>query len=204
MPDAELPEEGTAQDPAAEEAAGAEPHVPEGLELARDITRATAGAATTPARRRRRPGSGGPALPGRSDRAEGFTTGRHRVSGAHPDDRDPQLLDSTLAKLVGDRGWELDLRVRGVFARWPELVGEEIAQHCRPESFADGRLEVRTDATAWATQLRLLAPQLVRRLNEELGDGTVTVIEVRGPHGPSWTRGQRTVRGARGPRDTYG
>ena len=176
-------------------------HVPEGLDLARDITRATAGAATTPARRRRR---GAGAGPGESPRAEGFTTGRHRVSGAHPDDRDPQLLDSTLAKLVGDRGWELDLRVRGVFARWPELVGEEIALHCRPESFADGRLEVRTDATAWATQLRLLAPQLVRRLNEELGHGTVTAIEVRGPHGPSWTRGKRTVRGARGPRDTYG
>ena len=63
---------------------------------------------------------------------------------------------------------------------------------------------VRTDSTAWATQMKLLAPTVVRRLNEELGDGTVTVIEVLGPHGPSWKRGLRSVRDGRGPRDTYG
>ena len=45
-----------------------------------------------------------------------------------------------------------------MFARWAELVGEEVAQHATPESFADGTLVVRTDSTAWATQLKLLAP----------------------------------------------
>ena len=126
------------------------------------------------------------------------------MSGAHPDDRDPQPLDDTLGRLVADRGWELDLRVQGVFGRWPELVGPEVAAHCTPESFADGRLVVRTDSTAWATQLRLLAPTLVRRLNEDLGHGTVTVIEVLGPHLPTWKKGPRSVRDGRGPRDTYG
>ena len=104
-----------------------------------------------------------------------------RVSGAHPDDRDPQLLDSVVNRLVDDHGWDVDLRVHGVFGRWQELVGAEVAQHCTPESFADGKLVVRTDSTAWATQLRLLAPTLVRRLNEELGHGTVALIEVLGP-----------------------
>ena len=45
-----------------------------------------------------------------------------------------------------------------------------------------GKLVVRTDSTAWATQLRLLAPSVVRRLNEDLGHGTVTVIDILGPH----------------------
>jgi predicted nucleic acid-binding Zn ribbon protein len=63
---------------------------------------------------------------------------------------------------------------------------------------------VRTDSTAWATQLRLLAPTVVRRLNEELGHGTVTAIDVQGPHGPSWKKGRLTSRDGRGPRDTYG
>ena len=62
-------------------------------------------------------------------------------------------------KLVGDHGWELELRVRGVFARWPELVGDEIGAHSTPETFTDGKLVVRTDSTAWATQLKLLAPR---------------------------------------------
>jgi predicted nucleic acid-binding Zn ribbon protein len=102
--------------------------------------------------------------------------------------------------------------VHGVFSRWDLIVGREVAQHCHPESFrqADdesnpgGRLLVRTDSTAWATQMRLLAPQVVRRLNEELGDGTVVLIDVEGPHGPSWKKGRRSVRDGRGPRDTYG
>ena len=129
-------------------------------------------------------------------------------SGAHPDDRDPQLLDATVGRLIAEQGWSSDIRVHGVFSRWDTIVGREVAQHCTPESFEQtdtgGRLVVRTDSTAWATQMRLLAPTVVRRLNEELGEATVTLIDVNGPHGPSWKRGLRSVRDGRGPRDTYG
>ena len=124
-------------------------------------------------------------------------------SGAHPDDRDPQTLDAALGRFVGEQGWETELRVHGVFARWSSLVGNDVAEHAHPESFADGRLVVRTDSTAWATQMKLLAGDLVRRLNEVLGDGTVTIIDVVGPRAPSWKRGRLRVKG-RGPRDTYG
>ena len=127
-----------------------------------------------------------------------------KSSGARPDDRDPQLLDQAMGRLIANHGWELDLKVQGVFGRWAELVGDEVADHCTPESFADGRLVVRTDSTAWATQLKLLAPTVVRRLNEELGHGTVTLIEVLGPHLPHWTKGRLSSRDGRGPRDTYG
>ena len=159
----------------------------DGLDLARALMRATAGSSTRKATKRRK-----------QPPAKG------RVSGSHPDDRDPQLLDVTLGRLVADHGWELDLRVHGVFARWSEILGAEIADHATPESFADGRLVVRTDSTAWATQLRLLAPTVVRRLNEELGHGTVLAIDVLGPHGPSWKKGRLSSRDGRGPRDTYG
>jgi predicted nucleic acid-binding Zn ribbon protein len=165
---------------------GDEPRQDDGLDLARQLTRATAG--STPKARRRK-----------KQRPR-----ETRVSGAHPDDRDPQLLGSQLDRLVADQGWEIELRVRGVFARWPDLVGAEVGAHSTPESFADGKLVVRTDSTAWATQLGLLAPAVVRRLNEELGDGTVTLIEVLGPHLPSWSKGRRRTRDSRGPRDTYG
>ncbi len=168
------------------------PHSDDGLDLARQVTRATAG--TTPAARRRGPRRTPP--PG--------DVRRGRVSGAHPDDRDPQLLGGEVGRLVDRGGWELQLRIRGVFARWPELVGDEVADHCTPESFADGKLVVRTDSTAWATQLTLLTPSILRRLNEDLGHGTVTILEVLGPHLPTWKKGRRSARDGRGPRDTYG
>jgi predicted nucleic acid-binding Zn ribbon protein len=165
------------------------PRQDDGLDLARQLTRATA--KSTPAARKRRAK--------RDNRPRDA-----KVSGAHPDDRDPQLLGAMVDKLVGDQGWELELRLRGVFARWPELVGDEVGAHSTPETFTDGKLVVRTDSTAWATQLTLLASALVRRLNEELGEGTVTLIDVLGPHAPSWTKGRRRTRDSRGPRDTYG
>ena len=167
-----------------------EAHEDTGLDLARSIARGLAGRtpkqdpASKRARKRPRP--------------------QETVSsGAHPDDRDPQTLDAALERFVGEQGWETELRVHGVFARWSALVGQEVAEHAHPESFADGRLVVRTDSTAWATQMKMLAGDLLRRLNEVLGDGTVTVIDVAAPRGPSWTRGRLRVKG-RGPRDTYG
>ena len=171
---------------------GRGPHDDTGLDLARSVARGLAGSRRTP-RRRTTPRPG--ARPRRTEPG---------ASGAHPDDRDPQLLDNTIGRLIAEQGWGTDVRVHGVFTRWDQLVGREVAQHCSPEAFADGKLTVRTDSTAWATQMRLLAPTVVRRLNEELGDGTVTVIDVLGPTGPSWKRGPRSVRDGRGPRDTYG
>ena len=93
--------------------------------------------------------------------------------------------------------------VGGVFGRWAEIVGPELAAHTRPVSFADGEVTVAADSTAWATQVRLLAGVLVRRLNEELGDGTVTRVRVHGPQGAAAPRAACAVPG-RGPRDTYG
>jgi len=167
-----------------------EGHRDDGLDLARSAMRATAH--STPERKVRR----------RADQPR--RTGPAKASGAHPDDRDPQLLGASIDRLVDQRGWDVDLRVGSMFGRWAELVGEEVGRHSTPESFADGTLVVRTDSTAWATQLRLLAPALLRRLNEDLGHGTVTLIEVLGPQVPSWKKGPRSVRDGRGPRDTYG
>ncbi|WP_104105089.1 DciA family protein [Nocardioides sp. 616] len=170
----------------------------DGLDLARSAARAAARIPGQPARRK---GSGKGSGTGSS--GEFRRRVRPRSSGAHPDDRDPQLLGSALDRLVTNHGWAFDLQVQGVFARWSELVGAEVGAHCTPETLTEGKLVVRTDSTAWATQLRMLAPTVVRRLNEELGDGTVAIIEVLGPNLPSWKKGLRSTRG-RGPRDTYG
>lgn len=194
-PDDEEPAVSTGATDEAGEADGPA-HDPTGLDLARTIARSIAGAAQNAPRAKRRKGS--PAAE-RARRAEG-----PRVSGAHPDERDPQLLDTTLGRLVADHGWTLDLKVHAVFARWPEIVGAEVAQHCQPTSYVDGKLTVRAGSTAWATQLKLLAPTLVRRLNEEIGHGSVTLIEIEGPTAPSWKKGPKSVRNGRGPRDTYG
>ncbi|HEY3437688.1 MAG TPA: DciA family protein [Actinotalea sp.] len=124
-------------------------------------------------------------------------------SGAGRDGRDPALLGDTLSRLSAERGWSQELSVGGVVGRWREVVGEQIADHCTPETFEGGQLVVRTDSTSWATHLRSLLPELRAVLEKEVGAGVVTEIRVLGPSGPHWRKGQRSVPG-RGPRDTYG
>ena len=127
-------------------------------------------------------------------------------SGARAGGRDPLPLGAAVARLAEERGWEVPLAVGGVLGRWPQLVGPEVAQHCAPEHYDEENrvLTVRCDATAWATQLRLLAPQLLRRLNTDLGRGTVELIKVLGPAGPGRSPGRLRAPGSRGPGDTYG
>jgi predicted nucleic acid-binding Zn ribbon protein len=161
-------------------------HDPTGLELAQTVARSLG----AQARRRRRPKS--------SRRVE------PQLSGARADDRDPKPLSDVVERLVESKGWTNELNVHTLLARWALLVGTANAEHSRPEGYEDTVLTVRTDSTAWAAQLRYLAPQLVAMLNEHLGDGTVTRIKVLGPDAPSWKKGRRSVRDGRGPRDTYG
>jgi predicted nucleic acid-binding Zn ribbon protein len=120
--------------------------------------------------------------------------------------RDPQPLGAAIEGLIDAQGWREPAAVASVFGRWAQIVGTDLAAHTRPDSLADGELTVTADSTAWATQLRLLAAQLVSRLNAELGDGVVRQVRVRGPAAASQARrpGQWRVRGSRGPRDTYG
>ncbi len=179
----ELADSGPSDRP--EPASRAIPHDPTGLNLARTVARSVG------ARRRRRP------------------TGSRRapdpqVSGARPDDRAPQLLSSAVEDLGRGQRWTTDLNVHTLLARWALLVGPVNAGHSRPEAYADAVLTVRTDSTAWATQLRMMAPQLVALLNEHLGDGTIARVTILGPDAPSWKKGRRAVRDGRGPRDTYG
>ena len=105
---------------------------------------------------------------------------------------------------MAELGWERPMADARVFAQWPALVGADIAAHCAPQSLRDGQLRITAESTAWATQLRLLAGRLLARLVAELGSDVVRSVVITGPTAPSWKHGMWSVRGARGPRDTYG
>lgn len=134
---------------------------------------------------------------------------REARSGPGPDGRDPQPLGRSVERLLRDRGWEQPTAVGGLTGRWSEIVGPDVAEHVVPETFEpapDGAgllLVLRADSSAWAYTMRTLLPDLRRRIDAELGAGTVRDINVLGPAAPSWRHGRLHVRG-RGPRDTYG
>ena len=151
--------------------------------------------------RRRRGSEAGRRL--RQENLRGRGKGGYSSAGPDPA-RDPQLIGSLLSGYVEERGWERPLAEARVFAEWPALVGPDVAAHCEPQSLTGGELRIAAESTAWATQLRLLSATLLSRLVAELGPDVVSKLLITGPVGPSWKHGGRSVRGARGPRDTYG
>ncbi|QFG23150.1 DUF721 domain-containing protein [Actinomadura sp. WMMB 499] len=139
-----------------------------GIELAREaLAQAKADAlkrGTLPGHKNRRK-SGGPPV-------------RNREPGRGGD---PKQFGAAIRDLLATRGWEQRAAVGGVFGNWAAIVGPELAEHTRPEHFEDGELTIAADSATWATQLRLLSSNLVRRLNLELGHGTVRRVKVVGP-----------------------
>lgn len=145
--------------------------------------------------------------PARRRRSRGADTGgaaRGGYSGPRPDATDPQPIGELVAGYVTERGWDRPLREARVFSDWPAIVGADVAAHCRPTALLQGELRVAAESTAWATQLRMLSGTLLARLAAELGPETVHRLHITGPVAPSWKHGGLSVRGARGPRDTYG
>lgn len=161
------------------------PFDPTGLELARHIAEAAGRRVPIPT----------PRPTQRAPRRRPDAQSEHRG--------EPQPLGDALERVISDRGWGAQVSVHLLMGRWAELVGDSVAEHSTPEAYHDKVLVVRTTSTAWASQLRLMAPQIVAKMNEVLGQGTVRRVHVIGPQAPSWKHGPRSVPG-RGPRDTYG
>ena len=117
--------------------------------------------------------------------------------------RDPRAMSDNVQALLTRMGWTEHIEVASVTARWREVIGDQIADHCEPVSFDDGALLLRASSSAWATQMQLMSGQVRHRLNEEFGREVVKELRFIGPSDKNWVKGPRRVKG-RGPRDTYG
>ena len=117
--------------------------------------------------------------------------------------RRPRLRQAAKAgDLLGTilAGWGLEERLQQYRALliWAEVVGPQIAARTRPEKIRDGVLEVCVDQPTWMQQLQLLKPQILAKLNGQLGDTPLREIYLkRGkvtppapaaakPAGPAW------------------
>lgn len=126
-------------------------------------------------------------------------------SGARPDARDPQTLENVMRRVLGDLGWNDGMNAGRVLEEWDDIVGPQVSAHCRPVSLDEGVLVVSASSSAWATQLRMISPQLITTIHDHVGAHVISELRVTGPAAAqrTWKKGKRTVTW-RGPRDTYG
>jgi predicted nucleic acid-binding Zn ribbon protein len=95
------------------------------------------------------------------------------------EDNDPKPVAASLDRVAAKLGAPKVAALSVVFSRWEDVVGQSVAVHTRPLSLRDGRLVVGVDEPGWATQLTYLTADLLRRLEELIGPGVVTAVEVK-------------------------
>jgi predicted nucleic acid-binding Zn ribbon protein len=94
--------------------------------------------------------------------------------------RGPRPISAALEQFSS--GAEPQTLLARVQAAWPEAVGPAIAAEAQPLSERAGKLVVGCRSATWASELELLAPDLVTKLNEALGgpgDGPLTALRAK-------------------------
>ena len=123
-------------------------------------------------------------------------TGSSRsVTGGLPVANELNRMKDVLSQMGAQLGMGQTLSVGKVWKRWPEIVGEDIAQHAEPTSLRDGVLRVRADSPAWTTEIGYLADEIRTRVNEATGSDLVTEVRVWNGPGPV-TRNKAGGRGS--------
>ena len=137
-------------------------------------------AARAPARRSgrdhdgQRPAGGGPS------RSRATHQGRSRDP---VNDREPIPIAASLDEVVRSLRGPGRREVGGVFGRWEEAVGAQVAAHVRPVRLDAGVLVVEVDEPAWATQITLLSNTIRERLATVTGvDVDRVEVRVHRPH----------------------
>src|SRR5262245_35075817 len=95
-----------------------------------------------------------------------------------PEPEEPVSLVESLEGVVKSLRGPSRRAVGGLFGRWDEAVGEQVAQHVRPVKLDGGVLSVEVDDPAWATQVKFLAPTIIARLADVAG-AKVDQLQVR-------------------------
>jgi predicted nucleic acid-binding Zn ribbon protein len=92
---------------------------------------------------------------------------------------EPRPLRDSLAEVSADLGLPEPDGLAVLIDQWKNLVGVEVAPHCRLTSLRDGVLRVTVDSAPRATQLRYLEREIVERAAAMLGPGVVLGLRVR-------------------------
>ena len=100
---------------------------------------------------------------------------------------EPVPLRDALAAVGRELGLAPPDVIATLGARWRDIVGPAIAEHAQVRSVRDGECTIVVDGPVWATQLRYGSSDLVARVNECCGEGSVTSLRVV-VSGPSKTR----------------
>ena len=92
---------------------------------------------------------------------------------------EPVQLADALGRLLGSLDVPPADLLSTVFQRWEEVVGADVAGHCRPAAVEGDRLVVLASDSTWASEVQWLASEVLARINEMSSAGRLQSLIVR-------------------------
>jgi len=90
--------------------------------------------------------------------------------------RGPIKVDSVLSAVLEKHGVKKQVERMSVLDRWPELVGEHIAEVTKAKGVADSTLFVEVRTSAWLMELNIMKREFLSKVNEGLEDAPLERI----------------------------
>lgn len=103
-----------------------------------------------------------------------------RIREDHAGGRDPIKLGGVLDRISSEQAWKTSIDGGSIIDQWPTICPQRYVGHLEPVAFDPelGRLDIRPDSPAYATELRMFGPMLAKQLNTKLGGTAVRTIRV--------------------------
>lgn len=87
-------------------------------------------------------------------------------------------LGEVLPGVLRGAGLEPSSHIWQIVERWSEIVGPRVAQHASPAALRRGELVLAVPEATWRQELSFLAPDIARRVNQELGAEVVDSVRL--------------------------
>jgi predicted nucleic acid-binding Zn ribbon protein len=110
---------------------------------------------------------------------------RQAEARRRPKPRDPKVrvegttpIGDLLSGLLGRKEFAEGMRLGRLAKAWPEVVGERLANECRPVRLEAGNLTVAASSGPWGAQVKFLSGEIQKGANRALGGDPVTRVAV--------------------------
>lgn len=91
----------------------------------------------------------------------------------------PSPVGDVLERVFNKLSLDKKIKEMKALNLWEEVTGEKISRHSFPLFVRKGNLFVKVDSSGWLTQLTYLKNEIISRLNQRLGGGSIKNIYFR-------------------------
>ena len=90
-----------------------------------------------------------------------------------------QNIDTILSKYIDNSELGAKLKKFSLFNHWPEIVGSDISRKTVPQKIFKETLYIKVENATWASELGMLKPQLIEKINRFIGEETIKDLKFK-------------------------